>query len=266
MPRSHPHSGKGRGQGERPQADAGAPDDDLRRQVALLAEQVSRLGRAAAVDPPSPSPRYAPAQQSEPTAEPPPRARTSAVQLPSEQGAPPAGRPDPVHATARIDLAFAGHAPDRRPVAETVQVDQFVSESSGRPGAVAAGAVNPAAAGSAPVAQPEHAPGEGESFAERSSRLVESVVALAELAAIEIRASAEFEAAAIRARSQERLSSPATAKMLALVERQRRMLDALAAETARLEQAGAVIRAQIRALEAEHEYLSEMVASTSRTP
>jgi hypothetical protein len=272
MPRSHPHSRKSGDPGAPPAADtgvpAGVPADDLRRQVALLAEQVRRLGAAATTsgavaDPPPPSTRSAPDAHGEPAAGPPrPRARSTAVQLPSDQEAPPAeGEPDAAHATARIDLAFARHAPDRRPVAETVQVDQFVTESAGPADTATPGAVKPVAAGSEPAAEAVRAPGEGESFAEHSSRLVESVIALAELAAIEIRASAEVEAAAIRARSHERLSSPATTQILTLVERQRRMLEALAAQTGRLEQAGAVIRAQIRALEAEHEHLSELVAS-----
>ncbi len=110
------------------------------------------------------------------------------------------------------------------------------------------------------------AAGESETFAEHSSRLVASVVTLAELAAIEIRASAEVEAATIRARSSERLSTPTTSHLLMLLERQRHMLAALSAQTERVEQAGAVLRAQIRALEAEREHIYEILASSQRTP
>ena len=219
----------------------------------MLAEQVRRLGQAAGADLLPPDPRSAPDSNDERIAGAPrPRARTAAE-------APFASKPEAAHATARIDLALAAHARGRRPVAETVQVDQFVTESSATADTVTP--VEPAAPGSKPAVQPTRAPRDGESFAEHSSRLVESVIALAELAAIEIRAGAEVEAAAIRARSHERLASPATVQMLTLVERQRRMLEALAAQTDRLEQAGAVIRAQIRALEAEHEHLSEIVAA-----
>jgi hypothetical protein len=44
-----------------------------------------------------------------------------------------------------------------------------------------------------------------------------------------------------------------------LLERQRNMLAALAAQTERLEQAAAVLRAQIRALQAEREHIADVL-------
>jgi hypothetical protein len=118
----------------------------------------------------------------------------------------------------------------------------------------------PTGAAAAPVAAGR------ETFAERSSQLVESVVTLAELAAIEIRASAEVEAAAVRARSAEKHSASSTGQLLALLERQRNMLAALAAQTERLEQAAAVLAAQIRALEAEREHIAEVLSDSQAAP
>jgi hypothetical protein len=108
--------------------------------------------------------------------------------------------------------------------------------------------------------------GTGATFADRSSQLVASVVALAELASIEIRTGAEVEAAAIRAQSRERSSTANTAHLVVLLERQRRMLAALVAQTERMQRAGAVIRAQILALEAEREHLQEVLDTGHNTP
>ena len=91
--------------------------------------------------------------------------------------------------------------------------------------------------------------------------LVASVVALAELAAIELRTSAELEAAAIRGRSRQRMDEPTADYLLLLLERQRRMIASLAAQTERIEQAAGVIRAQILALEAERDHLDKLLAS-----
>ncbi len=107
------------------------------------------------------------------------------------------------------------------------------------------------------------APTAGETFAQTSSRLIASVVTLAELAAVEIRASAEVEAAAIRTRAAERLSASTSAQLLALLERQRNMLAALSSQTDRLEQSAAVLRAQVAALEAEREHIAEVLARTA---
>jgi hypothetical protein len=137
---------------------------------------------------------------------------------------------------------------------------------------------SPAAQGEAPVAPPEQEvppgarvgveplTGAGATFADRSSQLVASVVALAELAAIEIRTGAEVEAAVIRAKSDERSSPANTGHLVLLLERQRRMLAALVAQTERMQRAGAVIRAQIVALEAERDHLQEVLETGRNTP
>ena len=248
MPKSHPHpkkaGGEPAGEPAMPEAADGAASD-LRAQVAQLAEQVRALGdrgdgtRSGAgpiegrfaelgdlLVPKPRRPRHAPSAVEQPQPAPAPVAEP-----PSE----PAQRPPSEPAA-------------RRPVGE--------GEGEGaRRGAVAHGGES-ARAGE----------GGGTTFADRSSTLVASVVALAELAAIEIRTGAEIEAAAIRAQSRERLNEPSTSHLLALLERQRLMLAALAAQTDRLERAGAVLRAQIRALEAEREHISEMLESGRRTP
>jgi len=215
MARSHPHSRKS---GEEASA------EDLRAQVALLAEQVRRLGQESggradedrAVEAPSASPADLP---------PPPAPRPR--------------RPFPAAPTSVPDRAQEPSSPAAQGEAPVAPPEQEVA-----PGAE--GGVEPLA-------------GAGATFADRSSQLVASVVALAELAAIEIRTGAEVEAAAIRAQSSERSSAANTAHLVVLLERQRRMLAALVAQTERMQRAGAVIRAQIVALEAECEYLQEVL-------
>jgi len=86
-----------------------------------------------------------------------------------------------------------------------------------------------------------------EELARHSGRLLESVIETAELAAAEIRASAEREAARIRERA-----STAIGDADALLGRYRRALTALSAETERIERAVAAMREQALALEAEH--------------
>lgn len=248
MPKSHPHpkkaGGEPAGEPAMPEAVEGAASD-LRAQVAQLAEQVRALGdrgdgtRSGAgpvegrfaelgdlLVPKPRRPRHAPSAVEQPQPAPAP-----AEEPPSE----PAQRPPSEPAA-------------RRPVGE--------GEGEGARRGAVAHAGESAHAGE----------GGGTTFADRSSTLVASVVALAELAAIEIRTGAEIEAAAIRAQSRERLNEPSTSHLLALLERQRLMLAALAAQTDRLERAGAVLRAQIRALEAEREHISEMLESGRRTP
>ena len=260
MPKSHPHpkkaGGEPAGEPAMPEAVDGAASD-LRAQVAQLAEQVRALGdrgdgtRSGAgpvegrfaelgdlLVPKPRRPRHAPSAVEQPQPAPAP-----VEEPPSE----PAQRPP-------SELAA------RRPVGE--------GEGEGaRRGAVAHGGESARAGEGAPAGEGARAgEGGGTTFADRSSTLVASVVALAELAAIEIRTGAEIEAAAIRAQSRERLNEPSTSHLLALLERQRLMLAALAAQTDRLERAGAVLRAQIRALEAEREHISEMLESGRRTP
>jgi hypothetical protein len=116
------------------------------------------------------------------------------------------------------------------------------------------------------VAVGEAAGAKGGAFSDNSTRLVASVVALAELAAIELRTSAEIEAAAIRAQSRQQPNEPTGNNLLVLLERQRRMLAALAAQAERIERAGAVIRAPILALEAEREHIYELLAAERQAP
>jgi hypothetical protein len=225
-----------------PEAADGAASD-LRAQVAQLAEQVRALGDrgdgtrsgagpvegrfAELGDLLVPKPRR-------------PRHAPSAVEQPQPAPAPVAEPPS---------------EPAQRPPSEPA-ARRPVGEGEGARRGPVAHAGESARAGE----------GGGTTFADRSSTLVASVVALAELAAIEIRTGAEIEAAAIRAQSRERVNEPSTSHLLALLERQRLMLAALAAQTDRLERAGAVLRAQIRALEAEREHISEMLESGRRTP
>lgn len=232
MPKSHPHSK--RGGEEPPPADAEVTADDLRAQVAVLAEQVRRLGGTRANrstaerfdvvsvdawvagpdDPPPAQPPIAPAQPASP---------------PAQSAVPPA-QP----AISAAEPASLTAPPPRSPTV---------------------------------AAAPRREPGVGagtrgeETLADRSMSLVASVVALAELAAIELRTSAELEAAAIRGRSRQRMDEPTADYLLLLLERQRRMIASLAAQTERIEQAAGVIRAQILALEAERDHLDKLLAS-----
>jgi hypothetical protein len=224
MSSSHHHSKKGRARDVDTEAERLSATDevaaDLRRQVAILAEQVRALGTSEAAG--AAAPVAAPAAE--------PRAAATAADLPL----PPAPRPRPA----------ASAPPQQRKRQEP--------EPPTEP---------------APQSEPEPAPAAArETFAERSSHLVESVVTLAELAAVEIRASAEVEAAAVRARSAEKLSASSTGHLLTLLERQRNMLAALAAQTERLEQAAAVLRAQIRALQAEREHIAEVLSDSFLAP
>jgi hypothetical protein len=308
MPRSHSHpkkSGEEAARAARAGKDDEVSAEDLRRQVAHLAEQVSQLGEAAAGREAGLRVDAEPAQAAEAPLPPPPRprARTPSSPAPSSPAPQPAAseRPrDAGHATAPIDRPFVEPSPAQRAAAEMARVEQHLigegavakragrlggrgeeaapedaggaagaggvgdAGAAGESGASAPGGVEPETAVSAAAAT--GAPASEGSLAEQSSRLVESVVTLAELAAIEIRASAEFEAAAIRAQSDERLSAPTATHLLTLLDRQHRMLAALAAQTERLDRAGGVLRAQIRALEAEHEHLYETVASARQTP
>jgi len=238
MPGSHHHSKKDRVRDAETQAprlsaadEAAAKrlsaDDevaaDLRRQVAILAAQVRALASSeaggAAATVAAPGPER-------------PASRTAA-DLPLL----PAPRP----------RAAASASPPEQPNAQEPELPtKPPPKAEPEPPGDAAAAVTPAA-------------GARETFAERSSHLVESVVTLAELAAVEIRASAEVEAAVVRARASENLSASSTGQLVTLLERQRNMLAALAAQTERLEQAAGVLRAQILALQAEREHIAEVL-------
>jgi hypothetical protein len=126
-------------------------------------------------------------------------------------------------------------------------------------------------------------------LAERFARLRASVILAAGRAAAEIRASAEREAARIRTGARSDLTAPDDAApddgapgdsapaplppdlaagalgapqlaVVSVLERQRRTLAALAAETDRIEQATSSLRAQMRALEEERQRLYEASA------
>jgi hypothetical protein len=234
MSGSHHQSKKGRARDADAEAERlSAADEvaaDLRRQVAILAEQVRALGNSEALG--------AAAQIATPSAEPP--ASRTAADLPL----PPAPRPRP---------AASAPAPQQQPAAPAPGPPTTPLRRPGQDPPRDAAVTAPSAAAR-------------ETFAERSSHLVESVVTLAELAAVEIRASAEVEAAAVRASSAERTAASSTGQLVVLLERQRNMLAALAAQTERLEQAAAVLRAQIRALEAEREHIADVLNRSQAAP
>jgi hypothetical protein len=176
-----------------------------------------------------------------------------------------APRPRPRH-----DAAVEAPAADPRPaVANPLPAVAEPPPARADPSPAAAARLTspPPAVGKTPLAAetPPWSVG-GETLAERHARLIASVVALAELAAVEIRTSAEVEAATIRARASEQLSESTINHLVTLLERQRRMIEALAAQTDRLEGAGAILRAQIRALDAERQHIYEILATTRRTP
>jgi hypothetical protein len=152
------------------------------------------------------------------------------------------------------------------------------------------GYVRPAAAAHPGPRQPDVGPAlapavghDEEPIAERTSRLIASVLAMAERAAEQIRERAEHEAAAIRANAagdhvpEDRptpdfaASPPSGASDLAasqtgldVLERQRQALAALAAETDRIEAATERLRAQARAVDAERQRLYEAIAAARR--
>lgn len=224
MPKSRPDNSDSLGEGpEQPPQQSDISAADLRRQVTLLAEQVRRLGAAEAEI-----------------------VRGSGEAKPADLPLPPAPRP-------------------RRPTAIPEQPSQPVGATEA-PVLESARAAEPAAP-PAPRAEGEQqrespAPAliADQGLAERSDRLVESVITLAEMAAAEIRASARLQAAAIRAGASGRLTAPATSEVLMLLDRQRRMLSALSAQTERLERNAAVVRAQIRALDAERRHMRDILA------
>jgi hypothetical protein len=115
-------------------------------------------------------------------------------------------------------------------------LDVIASEPGG-----AAGGVQHGAAGSS-----DPGAGEPEEMAQQSSRLLATVIETAELAAAEIRAGAEREAADIRQRA-----SAAVDEAKAALARYREALGALHGETERVEHSIAALREQTLALEAD---------------
>jgi polyhydroxyalkanoate synthesis regulator phasin len=102
----------------------------------------------------------------------------------------------------------------------------------------------PAAGGDAPASEP--AADGAEEFARHSGRLLDAVIETAELAAAEIRAGAEREAAEIRERADAAIGEADAA-----LARYREALAALSKETERIERAVDALREQARTLEAE---------------
>jgi hypothetical protein len=262
----NPHPQQGSGGDAQPPSESSTEElvaADLRRQVAILAEQVRRLGERPSAD--------ALARRIDAAGE--PRA-PAAVELPlppapRPRAAASASSPPPTQLEVEPLTEPAIPEPERRDAPETEHAGGRGAESAGVVEAEPAGGVE---AESARVSQTRpsalEAPSveQGESFEHRSRRLISSVINLAELAAVEIRTSAELEAAAIRARSSERLSAPSADHLAALLERQRQMLSALAAQTERVERAAGVVRAQIRALEAERDHIDRLLESLRREP
>jgi hypothetical protein len=272
MPRSRPHSDRDAAARELTSTGPTSASDevaaDLRREVARLAEQVRRLGEQGTTD----GDDDVPAPEAEIRAPVPPRPRGATTlddageQVSAEAGPRPPqpaqtvpGQPpirafvEPVPPQPRrtfIDVELGLSGP---PDSETSTSDAPTFERE------------PVTADEESRA-PESAADQGaDTRAERSNSLVASVLTLAELAAVEIRANAEVQAAEIRARSGEQISAQSATRLLALLERQRLMLAALTAQTDRLEQAGRVLRAQIRALDAERQHIQDVLAA-SRPP
>jgi hypothetical protein len=240
---------------------------ELRAQMAILAEQVRRLGdRVDRTDDGWSAPPTEP-----PVIEVPPPSEAAAVE-PAAPSQPPSAPP-----TAAAPAATGDDAPAARA--------HVVSEPFAyvRPPAAAHPGPPPPDVASLPAAAPPAAEHDEQSIAERTSRLIASVIAMAERAAEQILESAEREAAAIRAggsgerapadrrtadrpappRSEPDVASPRSG--LDLLERQRQALEALAAESDRIEAATERLREQAHALDAERRRLDEAIAAARRT-
>jgi hypothetical protein len=124
----------------------------------------------------------------------------------------------------------------------------LVTEPSG------AGADNPPSAPQPPPEQPS-----GESLTDRSNRLLGEVLAMAEVAAAEIRAAAELEANDIRERAGAAIREADEA-----LERYRQALGGLAVETERIERAIAALAEQGRALDEERRAIEQALRAVRR--
>jgi len=109
-----------------------------------------------------------------------------------------------------------------------------------------------------------------EPLAARADAVAVDVIAMAERAAAEIRASARREAARLGGRAPDELPAGSGELLVDTVGRQRVALGALAAEADRIGHSAAVLRDQLRALEADlhrlHELLSAPGASRGTSP
>jgi hypothetical protein len=245
---------------------------ELRAQMAILAEQVRRLGdRVGGAD----DAWAAPAAE-------PPAAEPVLVESPAPSGsagAEPAAPPQPPRAPQAASTS-ASASGDDSPQARAHVVS--VPLAYVRLAAAAHPDPRQPDVAAAPAA-PEPAAGHDEApIAERTSRLIASVIAMAERAAEQIRESAEREAASIRAGTAGDLASAdrpgpdlappqrgapdlaASQTGLDVLEHQRQALAALAAETDRIEAATEGLRAQARALDAERQRLYEAIGAARR--
>jgi hypothetical protein len=123
------------------------------------------------------------------------------------------------------------------------------------PAAAAAGVSNGGASAGDPAA------GASEEFARQSGRLLQAVIENAELAAAEIRAGAEREAAGIRDRAAATIGEADAA-----LERYREALSALSTETERIKNAVAALREQAVTLEAERAQIDAALDLLRRRP
>jgi hypothetical protein len=253
-----------------PSSDVSAAE--LRAQMAILAEQVRRLGdRVGGTD----DAWAAPA--TEPPATEPPVGESHAPSGPAAaEPAAPSQPPSAPHAASTSASASGDDAPPVRAHVVSVPLAYGRSAAAAHPGPqqpdVAAVPTTPA-----PAAGPDE-----EQIAERTSRLIASVIAMAERAAEQIRDSAEREAASIRsgtagdlapadrprpdlaAQQRGALDLAASQTGLDVLERQRQALAALATETDRIEAATERLRAQARALDAERQRLYEAIGAARR--
>jgi len=243
---------------------------ELRAQMAILAEQVRRLGhRVGGTDDAWAAPATEPVA-AEPAVVESPAPGGSAAAEPGAASQPPSAPPG----ASTSASAPADDGPPARAHVVSVPLAHVRPAAAAHPGQpdVAAAAVTPA-----PVAGHDEEP-----IAERTSRLIASVIAMAERAAEQIRESAEREAASIRAgtagglapadRPSPDLAPPqcgapdlaASQTGLDVLERQRQALAAIAAETDRIEAATERMRAQARALDAERQRLYEAIGAARR--
>ena len=118
-----------------------------------------------------------------------------------------------------------------------------------------------AVAGVEPTRVPAEEAAAVEEFAYLSGRLLEAVIDTAELAAAEIRASAEREAADIRERADAAIGEADAA-----LARYRQALAALSVETERIELSVAALREQARALEEERGRVDAAIEVLRRRP
>ena len=248
---------------------------ELRAQMAILAEQVRRLGdRVGGTDDAWAAPAAEPVVVESPA---PSGSAAGQPAAPSQPpSAPQAASTSAPQAASTSASALGGDAPPARAHVVSVPLAYVRLAAAADP--------EPRQPDVAPTpAAPEPAAGRDEALiAERTGRLIASVIAMAERAAEQIRESAEREAASIRAGTTGDLASAdrpgpdlapsqrgapdlaASQTGLDVLEHQRQALAALAAEADRIEAATEGLRAQARALDAERQRLYEAIGAARR--